>query len=85
MLHYEVYIFIDIYHSQGRGQVEKAYQRAFPRLLIYDTEEKVVVRFEGEKGQVAFDEITLFQYLDPENGLPIDPSIRFLCVAHPAS
>ena len=43
-----------------------------------DTEEKVVVRFEGEKGQDAIYEITLCQYLDPENELPIDQSIRFL-------
>ena len=49
-----------------------------------DTEEKVAVRFEGENSQDAIYEITLCQYLDPENELPIDPSIRFLCVAHPA-
>ena len=48
------------------------------------TEEKVVMRFEGEKGQDAIYEITLCQYLGPENEPPIDPSIRFLCVAHPA-
>ena len=47
-----------------------------------DTEEKVVVRFEGEKGQDAIYEITLCKYLDPENELSIDPSIRVLCVAH---
>ena len=47
-----------------------------------DTEEKVAVRFEGEKGQDAIYEITLCKYLDPENELPIDQSIRFLCVAH---
>ena len=49
-----------------------------------DTEEKVAVRFEGKRGQDAIYEITFCQYLDPENELPIDPSIRFLCVAHPA-
>ena len=49
-----------------------------------DTEEKVAVRFEGEKDQDEIYEITLCQYLDPENELPINPSIRFLCVAHPA-
>ena len=49
-----------------------------------DTKEKVAVRFEGKKGQDAIYEITFCQYLDPENELPIDPSIRFLCVAHPA-
>ena len=49
-----------------------------------DTEEKVAVRFECEKSQDAIYEITLCQYLNPENELLIDPSIRFLCVAHPA-
>ena len=48
-----------------------------------DTEEKVVLRFEGEKGQGVIYEITLYKYLDPGNELPIDPSISFLCVAHP--
>ena len=48
-----------------------------------DTEEKVAVRFESEKGQDTIYEITLGQYSDPENRLPIDPSIRFSCVAHP--
>ena len=43
------------------------------------------MRFEGEKGQDAIYEIPLCQYFDPEQKLPIDPSIRFLCVAHPAS
>ena len=47
-----------------------------------DTGEKVAVRFESEKGQDAIYKITLCQYLDPGNELPIDPSIR-LCVAHP--
>ena len=48
-----------------------------------DTKEKVVVRFEGEKGQDAIYEIALWKYLDPDNELPIGPSIRFLCMAHP--
>ena len=39
--------------------------------------------FEGEKGQDAIYEITLCKYLHPENEPSIDPSIRFLCVAHP--
>ena len=47
-----------------------------------DTEEKVAVRSEGEKGQDAIYEIALCKYLDPENELPIDSSIRFLCVEH---
>ena len=40
------------------------------------------MRFEGEKGQDVIYEITLCKYLDPENDLPINPSIRFLFVAH---
>ena len=48
-----------------------------------DTEEKVAVRFKGEKGQDRIYEITLCKNLDPDNELPIDQSIRFLCVAHP--
>ena len=47
------------------------------------TEENVVVRFEGEKDQHAVYEITLCKHLDPDNELPIDPSIRLMCVAHP--
>ena len=46
-----------------------------------DTEEKVAVRFEGDDSLTYT--VTLCQYLDAENELPIDPSIRFLCVAHP--
>ena len=49
-----------------------------------DTEEKVAVRDEGEKSQDAIYEITLCQYVNPENELPIDPSINILRVAHPA-
>ena len=53
-------------------------------MLSFDgTEEKVAVRFEGEKGQDAIYEIKLPKYLDPENELSIDSSIRLLCVAHP--
>ena len=37
-----------------------------------------------QKGQDEIYEITLCQYLDPKNELPINPSTRFLCVAHPA-
>ena len=46
------------------------------------TEEKVGVRFEGKKVQGVIYEITLCKYLDPGNELHMDPSIRFLCVAH---
>ena len=41
-----------------------------------NTEEKVAVRFEGEKGQDVIYKITLCKYLDPENELPIDQSMR---------
>ena len=50
-----------------------------------DTEGKFAVRFEDEKGQDAIYETTLCKYLDPGNELPIEQSIRFLCVAHPVS
>ena len=46
------------------------------------TKENVAVWFEGEKGQDEIYEITLCKYLDPDNELPIDQGIRFLCVAH---
>ena len=49
-----------------------------------DTEEKVVVRFQGEVGQDGIFETTLCKYLDPENERSMNRSIRFLCVAHPA-
>ena len=64
-------------------KLEKPTKEPFYVLSFDDKEEKVAVRFEGEKGQDAIYEITLCQYLDPENELLIDPSIRFLCVAHP--
>ena len=83
MLHYEVYIFIDTY-SQGREQIKKPTKEPFYIFSFDDTEEKVAARFEGEKGQDAIYEITLCQYLEPKNELPVNPSIRFLCVAHPA-
>ena len=50
-----------------------------------DTKEKVAVRFESKKDQNAIYEITLCRYLEPENELPIDLSMIFLCVAHPVS
>ena len=48
-----------------------------------DTEEKAAVSFKGEKSQDVIYETTLRKYLDPENELSIDPSIRLLCVGHP--
>ena len=83
MLHYEVYIFVDEYHSQGRGQAERPTKKSFHVFSFDDKEEKVAVRFEGEKGQDATYEITLCKYLDPDNQLPIGQGIRSLCVAHP--
>ena len=82
MLHYEVYIFINTNHSQGGGKLKRPTKESFHVFSFDDTEEKVAVRFEVEKGQDAIYEITLRKYLDPENELPIDPSITFLCVAH---
>ena len=85
MFHYELYIFIDTCHSQGRLQVEKAHQEP-PFVFSYDiAEEKVVVIFQSKKSQDEIYEVTLCKYLDTENELPIDPSIRFLCNAHPVS
>ena len=55
MLPYEVYIFIDAYHSQCWGKAEKTHQEIFS---CVDTEEKVAVRFAGEKDQDAIYEIT---------------------------
>ena len=78
-----MHIFISAYHSQGWMQVEKTHQRMFHLFSFDDTEQKVVVKFEGEKVQDAIYETTLCKYLDPDNELPIDQSIRFLCVAHP--
>ena len=83
MLHYEVYIFINAYHSQGWCKLKRPSNKSFHVFSFDDTEEKVVLRFEGEKGQGAIYEITLYKYLNPGNELPIDPSISFLCVAHP--
>ena len=43
-----------------------------------DTCEKIADRFEGEALQY---EVTLCQYIDHSSQLPIDPSIRFVCIA----
>ena len=48
-------------------KLKKTTKEPFYVFLFDDTEEKVVVRFEGEKGQDATYEITLCQYLDPAN------------------
>ena len=57
-------------------------KKSFHVFSFDDTVKKVAMRFEGEKDQDAICEITLCKYLNPENELPIGPSIRFLCVAH---
>ena len=59
-------------------KLKRPTKKSFDALSFGDTEEKVAVTFEGEKGQDAIYEITLYQYLDLENELPIDPRIRFL-------
>ena len=65
-------------------KLEKPTKESFYVFSFDDTEEKVAVRLEGKNGQDAIYEITLCQYLDPRNELPIGPCIRFLCVTHPA-
>ena len=65
------------------GKLGRPTKKSFNVFSFDDTEKKVAVRFEGEKGQDVIYEITLCKYLDPENELPIDPSMRLLCVAHP--
>ena len=64
-------------------KLEKPTKKSFHVFSFDDTEEKVAVRFEGEKGQDAIYEITLRKYIDPDNEQLIDPRLRFLCVAHP--
>ena len=66
-----------------RGKLERPTKVSFHVFSFDDAEEKVAVRFEGEKYQDAIYKITLCKYLDPDNELPIDQGIRFLCVAHP--
>ena len=77
-------IFLLTHISPRAGdELKRSTKKYFHVVSFDDTEEKVVVRYEGEKGQDAIYEITLCKYLDPDNELPIDQSIRFLCVAHP--
>ena len=63
-------------------KLKKPTKESFYVFSFDDTEERVAVRFEGKKCQDAIYEIALCQYLDPKNELHIDPSIRFLRVAH---
>ena len=64
-------------------KLKRPTKKSFHVFSFDDTEEKVAIRFEGEKAQDAIYEITFCKYLNPDNQLPIDQSIRYLCVAHP--
>ena len=77
------FLLIHIITKAG-GKLKKPTEESFHIFSFDNTEDKVAVRFECEKGQDAIYDITFCQYLDPENQLPIDSSIKFLCVAHPA-
>ena len=68
--------------SRAGEKLKRPTKKSFDMFSFDDTEEKVAEKFEYEKGQDAIYEITLCKYHNPENELPIDPSIRFLCVAH---
>ena len=46
-----------------------------------ETSEKTAVRFEGENYSFKY-EITLCQYVDYCSQLPINPSVRFACIAN---
>ena len=61
--------------------LKKPTKKSFHVFSFDDTEEKVAVGFEGDDPSVYT--VTICQYVDPEDELPIDPSIRSLCVAHP--
>ena len=64
------------------GKFKRPTKEYFHVFSVDDTEENVAVRFEGEKGRDAVYETTLCKYINPENELPINQGIRFLCVAH---
>ena len=64
-------------------KLKRTAKKSFHVFSFDDTEEKVAVRFEGEKDQDAIYDITLCKYLNSDNELPIGQDIRFLCVAHP--
>ena len=64
-------------------KLKRTAKKSFHVFSFDDTEEKVAVRFEGEKDQDAIYDITLCKYLNPDNELPIGQDVRFLCVAHP--
>ena len=64
------------------NKLKRPTEKSFHVFSFNDTEEKFAVRLEGKKSQDAIYKITLCKYLDPDNDLPIDQSIRFLFVAH---
>ena len=67
---------------RARDKLKRGTKESFHVFSFDYAEKKVTVRFESEKGQDATHEITLCKYLYPGNELPIDQSIRFLCVSH---
>ena len=77
-----IFLLVHIIPRAG-CKLKRLTRECFHLFSFDDTEEKVAVKFEGEKVQDAIYETTLCKYLDPDNELPIDQSIRFLCVAHP--
>ena len=76
------FLLVHIIHRVG-CKLKRPTKECFHLFSFDDTEEKVAVKFEGKKGQDTIYETTLRKYLDTDNELPIDQSIRFLWVAHP--
>ena len=77
-----IFLFTHIIPRAG-DKLKRPANKSFHVFSFDGTKQKVAMMFEGEKGQDAIYEITLCKYLHPENEPSIDPSIRFLCVAHP--
>ena len=63
-------------------KLKRPTKKSFYVFSFDNTEEKVAMRFEGEKGQDIIYEMTLCNYLDQDNELPIDQSISFLCAVN---
>ena len=55
---------------RAEDKLKRPTNKSFHAFSFDDREEKVAVRFEGEKGQNAFYEITLSKYLDLNNEYP---------------
>ena len=68
--------------SRAGDKLKRSTTKSFHVFSFDDTDEKVAVRFEGEKDQDAIYKITLCKYFDLDNELPIGQGIRFLCEAH---